>query len=286
MDTDPAASQPSAPAVSPVPSPAERPYISNPFKLIAPSYRALRVNGKALLVMFGAMAVLVAALIGAIFAPASAVRNALLVAVVTAFVVFALLLIPAMTLILLKAAKGERIGFGEAIRQGRPFVWRLLGVYLLTGLAVFGGVLLFIIPGLIFGAWFMSAPYLALEEDLGVIASMKRSKRLVKGHVFEMLGLQGMGWVFSMLGIIPILGTLAGFVLQIITMPALAIRTLQLRAAENQPTRTHWVNYVIVLALPVLIVIAMAFGALSDKNESRFIDDQPQFEQEFQDDDF
>ncbi|HSH31173.1 MAG TPA: hypothetical protein VK963_00725, partial [Candidatus Saccharimonadales bacterium] len=122
----------------------------------------------------------------------------------------------------------------------------------------------FIIPGFIFMAWFMSAPYLAISENLSVTASMKRSRQLAKGRVIDMLGLQGMGSLFGFLGIIPILGTVAGLVLQVVTMPSLAIRTLQLQAVENKPTRTHWINYPIVFLLPILFALAVLAGALSE----------------------
>jgi hypothetical protein len=65
----------------------------------------------------------------------------------------------------------------------------MLGLIILTGLAVIGGLILVIIPGLIFGTWFSLAPYVMISENLGVIDSMKRSKQLVSGHIFEMWGM-------------------------------------------------------------------------------------------------
>ncbi len=57
-----------------------------------------------------------------------------------------------------------------------------VGASLLYGLIVFGGVLLLIIPGIIWGIQFSLVTYLVIEEKLGPIEALKRSSVLTKGH--------------------------------------------------------------------------------------------------------
>jgi hypothetical protein len=67
-----------------------------------------------------------------------------------------------------------------------------IGAYFLTallaGLAVMGGFILLIVPGIIFGLWFSQFPYVVVEEDLQSTAALKRSKYYVKGRSGEIFG--------------------------------------------------------------------------------------------------
>ncbi|OGC78213.1 hypothetical protein A2619_02620 [candidate division WWE3 bacterium RIFOXYD1_FULL_39_9] len=58
----------------------------------------------------------------------------------------------------------------------------LLVVY---GLVILIGLLLFIIPGIVFAVRFGFAPYVMLDENKGALASMKESWRLVKGNTLN-----------------------------------------------------------------------------------------------------
>ena len=55
-------------------------------------------------------------------------------------------------------------------------------VCLLYGLTVFGGIILLVIPGIIFGVWYYFANFVFLTEGLGVRASFSKSKFYVKNH--------------------------------------------------------------------------------------------------------
>lgn len=64
------------------------------------------------------------------------------------------------------------------LRKVAPYVW----ISFLAGLAVFGGLILFIIPGIIFSIWFSVAVYVLIDEDKRGREALKRSKELVKGN--------------------------------------------------------------------------------------------------------
>ncbi len=58
----------------------------------------------------------------------------------------------------------------------------------LSGLAVLGGFILVIVPGVIFALWFVFAGFFIMYENKGAIDSMKASKALVKGNLGGLFG--------------------------------------------------------------------------------------------------
>jgi hypothetical protein len=110
----------------------------------------------------------------------------------------------------------ERIGWQEAFKRSKGKIWVFFGTGLLSGLAILGGFILFIIPGIIFGLWFSQSPYIVIEEGLAGSAALKRSKFYVKGRIGQIFGkLFYIGFVtvalYVALGIVlAIFGSLAG----------------------------------------------------------------------------
>ncbi len=75
----------------------------------------------------------------------------------------------------------------EALR--RLPVWRLVAVDLLYAAVVVGGLLLLIVPGVVFLVWFaLVAPAVEIEH-LGVRAAFRRSREVVRGHFWLVFGL-------------------------------------------------------------------------------------------------
>ncbi len=76
-----------------------------------------------------------------------------------------------------------RLPFIEAVEFGLSKAKLLLPVFLLTTLYILGGLILFIIPGLIFGFWYMFSTPLKLDhESLSAKEAMNKSKELFKKH--------------------------------------------------------------------------------------------------------
>lgn len=65
-----------------------------------------------------------------------------------------------------------------------PYFW----VMLLKGLACLAGFVLFIIPGIILSVWFNFAQYAFVMEDKRGVQALVRSRELVKGYWWSMLG--------------------------------------------------------------------------------------------------
>ncbi len=84
--------------------------------------------------------------------------------------------------------QAEGINWQEAFKRSKGKIWVFFGTSLLSGLAILGGFILFIIPGIIFGLWFSQSPYIVIEEGLSGSAALKRSKYYIKGRVGQVFG--------------------------------------------------------------------------------------------------
>jgi len=82
----------------------------------------------------------------------------------------------------LRAARGHRPGIWESYRQGLRILPRLIGLSLMTALFVLAGLVLFIIPGIIFFRRYFLAPYYMVERNLGIRESLAQSARDSKAY--------------------------------------------------------------------------------------------------------
>jgi hypothetical protein len=83
-----------------------------------------------------------------------------------------------------KLYKGQPIEINKIFELSFTKIPSYLLVAFLTGLAVFGGCIMLIIPGIIFAIWFAFSAYINLLEDKENkgIAALKSSKALVEGR--------------------------------------------------------------------------------------------------------
>ncbi|CAL9432373.1 hypothetical protein SUDANB106_02101 [Streptomyces sp. enrichment culture] len=122
-----------------------------------------------------------------------------------------------LTVVVSRAVLGRPVSTGEAWRDSRPQLARLLGLTLLVGLIVTGAITLGLLPGILLGAagsevagigigllgglagtvaavWLwvrycLSAPALMLERQ-GVLAALRRSAKLVRNSWWRIFGIQ------------------------------------------------------------------------------------------------
>lgn len=87
----------------------------------------------------------------------------------------------------------------EAFSQAIGFIFSYWWIYFLVGLSVLGGVILLIVPGIIFGIWYGLSGYALVVEGKKGRAALVVSKSYVKGHTGEVL------WRLAFLGFIYIL---------------------------------------------------------------------------------
>lgn len=87
----------------------------------------------------------------------------------------------------MKAGRSE-FAMGELVRAALPFALPLAGAGLLLALGIAGGFLLFIVPGLyLLSIWAVVAPSIVIERR-GVFDAFGRSRQLVRGNGWPVLG--------------------------------------------------------------------------------------------------
>lgn len=92
----------------------------------------------------------------------------------------------------IRIVRGRRPGVWEVYRDSVRFIPRIVGFGMLFGILLFGGVLLFVAPGLIVLRRYFLTPYFLIEEDIGIREAMQRSAaatKPVRRHVWTILGI-------------------------------------------------------------------------------------------------
>ena len=93
------------------------------------------------------------------------------------------------------------------------YLLRMIASSILYGLAVVGGLILFVVPGIYLALRLQFYSYVLLDKDTGVIDSLKKSWKLTQGNVINL-------FLFMLLIIgINILGAIALLVGLLITIP-------------------------------------------------------------------
>ena len=85
--------------------------------------------------------------------------------------------------------QGQHAGIGACFATGLARFFPVLGVAILSGLAIGAGFLLLIIPGIIvYCMLYVSTPAAVLERP-GITGALSRSRELTQGHKLEIFGL-------------------------------------------------------------------------------------------------
>ena len=101
--------------------------------------------------------------------------------------------------IALKFSDNEKPVFNDLF-SFPPFFWRYLGGSILFGLIVFGGMLLLIIPGIIWTIKFQYFGYCIIDKNLGPIDALKKSSAITNGIKWELFGFGIVLWLINLLG--------------------------------------------------------------------------------------
>jgi len=98
---------------------------------------------------------------------------------------------------------GTEITVGQAYRFVWPKFLTLIGAGILVVLVVFLGLLLLVVPGIIFGLWFALTTPAIVVENLKAIEGMSRSKALASGNLGKILSVGFLVIVISWVAGIP-----------------------------------------------------------------------------------
>lgn len=104
----------------------------------------------------------------------------------------------------LAAREKGRISFQDAFSGAWGKVLSFWWIAILTSLIVTGGLLLFIIPGIIFGIWFSFSLFVFLNEDIKGFNALLKSRKYVEGVFGSILWRQFFFALVSILLILPV----------------------------------------------------------------------------------
>jgi hypothetical protein len=96
---------------------------------------------------------------------------------------------------LVAVTSAELVTVKQALRATVGKIPNLLWISILVGAVVLGGLLLVVIPGLIFIMWFIFATYVYLNQGIGGLSALRVSKEYVRGFFWRL------AWCFFAFGI-------------------------------------------------------------------------------------
>lgn len=87
-----------------------------------------------------------------------------------------------------KIINNEKLEIRQIYKKAWKMVWKFsLLSALLTLIMLFGGVLL-VFPAIILGIWYGFSKFIYIDEELGILRSLVRSKNLTQGNFWPILG--------------------------------------------------------------------------------------------------
>lgn len=117
---------------------------------------------------------------------------------------------------LLKIYDRKKIELLDIFRYTNYF-WRYLGASILYGLIIFAGLILFVVPGIIWALKYSMTLNLIVDKDFGIMDALKKSAEMTNGYKAHILL-----FYFSCLGVL-ILGVLFVFIGLIVAIPVVWI---------------------------------------------------------------
>ncbi len=130
--------------------------------------------------------------------------------------IFSFVLIPLCTAAMIQNISasylGEDLSAGASYGRAAPRFLPLMGTQVLVFLVVMVGLVLLIIPGIIFSLWFLIVGPVVILEGVGGTSALGRSRELMRGNLgkgFSLMFVVGilcavLGWIFGLLiGLVP-----------------------------------------------------------------------------------
>lgn len=100
----------------------------------------------------------------------------------------------------IRAMDGGKLEFKDTYKKAWGYTLRLFAVSLVAGLIIGGGIILLLIPGIIFAVWYAFPQFAVATKYAGVRAALKESKSLSQGRFWKTLGQLGLFVLFSVVG--------------------------------------------------------------------------------------
>jgi hypothetical protein len=216
------------------------PEMPSAFSLFKPSWEGLKLNILEFILIYLVPAVILGAVLFGLWGSwaigtgaISNVDGGAVVAIVISgllLLAFAALVGPALVYAQLKSARLEKASYQEAWEISKKFWWRFLLLSIAVGVTIVIGLILLIVPGIIFLRRYFLSQYAMIDQDLSVGDSMRASNELSRGRSMAIFGIIGVDILISLPNFIPLIGGIVTAALQIAYFCAPAIRYEQLKA--------------------------------------------------------
>lgn len=238
-DTAPAPNTNVTPGASAAPSvpPAAAsgsPEVPSAFSLFKPSWEGLKLNIVEIIMIFlvPTLVLFTLGLIISLLIPSGSRAVGLAVLFVIGSLIYVGLVGPALVYTQLKSGRLEKVAYNDAFACSKKFWARFIGLSIVVGLVIFVGLLLLIVPGIIFIRRYFLSQYAMIDQDMGIGESMRTSSALSKGRSMAVFGIIGVDILIGLPSAIPFIGSIITFALQIAYFCAPAIRYEQLKALK------------------------------------------------------
>ncbi len=132
-----------------------------------------------------------------------------------------------------KTIRGESTTIGEAFHETLRRFWSIAYVLVIAGLKIFGGLLLFIVPGVRAALRYQMAVIPLFDENLSGKVALQRVKFLTKGHILELFGIQTVAVLIFPISSLMQLGG------HVVLYPQLK----DIKDHNKPKPKVHWLNY-------------------------------------------
>ena len=130
----------------------------------------------------------------------------------------------------LAVVKGVKTDLAKLWELTKKYFFRLIGLGIVVAVVVLVGFLLLIVPGFFMIRNYLLAPYFMVDQDLGIMDSMKKSKEMAQANSGAIWGLIG---VTILIAVVPsflgTIGSVAASLLGIAYSVAPALRYVELK---------------------------------------------------------
>lgn len=127
----------------------------------------------------------------------------------------------------LASARRKKVDLNATLAVVPPLFWRMFLLNILATLSVIGGLLLFIVPGIIIAMRLSLSTYYLVDQNLSVMEAYKASWHATRGHLGKLWGIIGVG-LLMLLPVFTIVGVVATAYLLFMYSAAMALLYLHL----------------------------------------------------------
>jgi len=145
-------------------------------------------------------------------------------------IVVSILIALGWTTVTLKFVKSETVSWKDFYTNYKLF-WKYAGASIVYGLIVCGGLILLIVPGIIWALKYKMFSYLVVEKKMGIKAALRESAHITKGARWSLLGF------IIVMGLINVVGFLALGVGLVITAPIVMIANAYIYKSLKEQTQ-------------------------------------------------